>query len=153
MKKTGNGNTETAAGTQAESVTSTESPAGKLETGQQAEEEKSAGGMEVKAEDQGAGQAKPEDNQGPEPGTASGNRKDASRVYIGPGFRGAVPGTVFTNGLTPALEGLVMEFPAAAELVVPVERLAGARRELSDPESALAGIYQAAAEQIRKKGE
>lgn len=80
-------------------------------------------------------------------------KKQEPEVYIGPGFRGAVAGTVFKGGLTPALEELVRDIPAAAELVVPVRSLAGARRDLTDPGSALAGIYREVQRRIRKKGE
>lgn len=73
-------------------------------------------------------------------------------IYIGPGFHGAVAGTVFKGGLTPALEDLVRDNPEAAELIVPVGRLAEARRDLADPESALAGIYREVRQKLRKEG-
>ena len=87
------------------------------------------------------------------PGQESRTGKAEPRVYIGPGLRGVIAGTVFKGGLTPALENLVRDIPAAAELIVPVGSLAGARRDLADPESALAGIYREVQRKTRKKGE
>lgn len=77
--------------------------------------------------------------------------KPVASIYIGPSFRGVASGTVFINGLAPALGEAIKKVPAIAELVIPVAGIVSANKELSDPGSALSSCYLAAAEY--KKGE
>ena len=71
------------------------------------------------------------------------------RIYIGPSFKGVTTGTVYKASLTPVLEAAIKEVPAFSELVVPLNRLLQANRELSIPDSALRRIYQMAEEYRR----
>lgn len=64
------------------------------------------------------------------------------KIYIGPSLKGIARGTVFQNGLTPELKEKIQKMPAIAELVVPIERLRDANRELADPDSALSRFFQ-----------
>lgn len=77
--------------------------------------------------------------------------KAGPRIYIGPSMRGAITGTVYKTELTPALEKAIKEVPAISELVVPLEYLTKANRELSEPDSALSRIYRITEEY--KRGE
>lgn len=77
--------------------------------------------------------------------------KACPRIYIGPSFRGVLTGTVYKTDLPPALENVIKKTPAISELVVPIEFLTEANRELSKTDSALRRIYQMA-EEI-KRGE
>lgn len=75
-------------------------------------------------------------------------RKEAKGavVYIGPAIKDvAVAGGVYTNGLPERLKDEIGRRPALRELVVPVEKLAEAKKELAKPGSALAEIYKRAA--------
>lgn len=77
--------------------------------------------------------------------------KTGPRIYIGPSLRGVLTGTVYKSGLTPALEAAAEKIPAISELIVPLENLTKANRELSEPDSALRRIYQMA--ETYKRGE
>lgn len=68
----------------------------------------------------------------------------APRIYIGPAILGCPYGTVFKNGLVPALEKAIKENPAFGELVVPVSGLAKAQKELRKEGTALNRFYKAA---------
>ena len=63
-------------------------------------------------------------------------------VYIGPSLKNIVQtGTAFTGGYPPKLQEAVKTFPYLAELVVPAENLAQARKALKEPGSSLNQIY------------
>lgn len=86
-------------------------------------------------------------------GTDAGGPKGSwPRIYIGPTLPGVVHGTVFTNGLPPALNEKIKAVPAVGELVVPVSGLRDANRELADRESALSRIYRLAEEKGGREG-
>lgn len=68
--------------------------------------------------------------------------KDVQKIYIGPSLRGVAHGTVFQNGLSPALEDMACRIPAVAELVVPINQLRQANRELEDPDSVLSRFFR-----------
>lgn len=73
------------------------------------------------------------------------------RIYIGPSLKGTITGTVYKTALAPALEEAIKELPAISELVVPLEHLTAANRELSEPDSVLRRIYKMAEDY--KRGE
>lgn len=74
-----------------------------------------------------------------------GQRKETV-VYIGPTMKGvAITGGLYNNGLPEELKNEIEKRPMLRELVVPVERLAEAKKELAKPGSALATIYKKAA--------
>lgn len=72
------------------------------------------------------------------------SNKTGSKIYIGPSLKGVTTGTVYRAGLTPALEAVIQNVPAVSELVVELERLPQANRELAHPDSVLRRIYQMA---------
>ena len=72
-------------------------------------------------------------------------RGKRTMAYIGPTIKNvAVTGSLYTNGLPEALENEIKERPLVGELVIPVERLAEAKKELATPGSALATVYRKA---------
>lgn len=81
------------------------------------------------------------------PGKEGGLKK----IYLGPNLKGVLRGTVFLNGLPPALEEAIRKLPVVAELVVPVSNIRQANRELADPDSALSRFYRAV--ESNKEGE
>lgn len=63
-------------------------------------------------------------------------------VYIGPSIKNVVStGTVYNNGIPETLIQEMNKQPVLKSLLVPVEELADARRELAKPGSALTTIY------------
>ena len=77
---------------------------------------------------------------------ASQEEKKKQKIYIGPTLRGMVCGTVLTNGFPPAFLEASKRCPVLMELVVPVNRLPQANRELTVPDSALSRFYRIAME-------
>lgn len=73
-----------------------------------------------------------------------------SLIYIGPDIPGAKQFTIFNNGLPDALKEKIKEHPFFHSLVVPVDKLAQARLELSREGSALSVFYKKAAVIIKK---
>lgn len=74
--------------------------------------------------------------------SAKGQR-EKTVVYIGPTIKNvASTGSVYTNGLPERLKKEMEKQPAIGELLVPVEKLAEAKRSLAMPGSALAMIYK-----------
>lgn len=71
-------------------------------------------------------------------------KEPAVAIYIGPNIPGAKQYTVFNNGLPEVLEERIKEHPVFRSLVVPVEKLAQACKELSREGSALHVIYKKA---------
>lgn len=64
-------------------------------------------------------------------------------IYLGPYLRRiATPGTVLVNGLTPALEKAKKENPAIGELLVPLSKAVGARKQIEVKGSSMNLIYQ-----------
>ena len=63
-------------------------------------------------------------------------------MYVGPTIQNLIRyGTVFANGvLTEKMNAVVAEFPAAAKLFVPVEKIPDAMKSLHEKNSALAAI-------------
>lgn len=73
---------------------------------------------------------------------AAKTKEKKTLVYIGPAIKGVVSsGTVYNNGVPEALIQEMVEQPVIKSLLVPVEELADARRELTKPGSALKIIY------------
>ena len=70
-------------------------------------------------------------------------KKEAGNMmYVGPTIQNLIRyGTVFANGvLTEKMNAVVAEFPAAAKLFVPVEKIPDAMKSLHEKNSALAAI-------------
>lgn len=87
-------------------------------------------------------------------GTAKKNSAPEKVAYIGPAIRGVVqPGTVFNNGLLVALQNKVKELPVLGSLLVPVQELGKARKELRDGATALSACYKKAELMLNKKEE
>lgn len=64
-------------------------------------------------------------------------------MYVGPTIRGvAAAGSLFKNGLPELLKREMEKQPAIRDLIVPVDRLAEANKELAMPDSALAAVYR-----------
>lgn len=64
-------------------------------------------------------------------------------MYVGPTIRGvAAEGSLFKNGLPELLKNEMEKQPAIRDLIVPVDRLAEANKELAMPGSALAAVYR-----------
>ena len=80
-----------------------------------------------------------------------GREESLRRIYLGPNLKGVLRGTVFLNGLPPALEEAIRKVPVVAELVVPVSNIRHANRALADPDSALSRFYRAV--ESNKEGE
>lgn len=67
---------------------------------------------------------------------------ERSMVYIGPSINHLVQtGTVFKGGYPPKVEAALKEKPFLCDLMIPVEELAKARKELNHPKSSLAVLY------------
>lgn len=63
-------------------------------------------------------------------------------VYIGPSIKNIVStGTVYNNGLPAKLTQEIEKQPVIKSLIIPVEELAAAQKELATSGSALAVIY------------
>lgn len=63
-------------------------------------------------------------------------------VYIGPTIKSVVStGTIYNNGLPESLKKEIEKFPLIGSLLIPVDELAAAQKELATPGSALAIIY------------
>lgn len=79
----------------------------------------------------------------PEPKAAKAKEKEKRiMVYIGPSIKNLVSsGTVYNNGVPEALIQEMEDQPVIKSLLIPVEELAEARRELAQPGSALKIIY------------
>lgn len=80
-----------------------------------------------------------------------GKEEQFLRIYLGPNLKGVMRGTVFLNGLPPALEEAIRKMPVITELVIPVSNIRYANRELTDPDSALSRFYRAV--ESNKEGE
>lgn len=64
-------------------------------------------------------------------------------IWLGPAIAGvAMTGTVYKNGLTPQMQKLVTELPAAKRLLVETKDTARARKALGDQQSAESICYQ-----------
>ncbi len=63
------------------------------------------------------------------------------KIYLGPSLKGVQQGTVFLNGLSPALEEAIRKTPVVAELVVPVSSIRTTNCQLADPDSAISRFY------------
>ena len=69
----------------------------------------------------------------------------AGRMYRGPSFYGVIQtGTTFCGSVPPKVEALIKLYPFLRELMVPVERLAEARKELHRKGSAMNMVYERA---------
>ena len=86
-------------------------------------------------------------------GAARKNSVPDKVVYVGPAIRGVVQsGTVFNNGLPAALQKKIEENPVFGSLLVPVQELGKAKRELRDGATALSACYKKAVSVLNKKG-
>lgn len=64
-------------------------------------------------------------------------------VYIGPTIKSVVStGTIYNNGLPESLKKEIEKLPLIGSLLIPVDGLAAAQKELATPGSALAVIYE-----------
>lgn len=64
-------------------------------------------------------------------------------VYIGPTIKSVVStGTIYNNGLPESLKKEIEKLPLIGSLMIPVDGLATAQKELATPGSALAIIYE-----------
>ncbi len=70
-----------------------------------------------------------------------------AKMYLGPTFFGIVQkGTVFSGGLPPKVAALVKGHPFLGGLMVPVDQLTEARKELKKAGSQMEMIYRRAVE-------
>ena len=76
---------------------------------------------------------------------AEGVEKEVQKktvIYIGPSIRNVVStGTLYHNGLPKVLEEEMTRQPVIKSLIIPVDGLAAAQKELAVPGSALSTIY------------
>lgn len=78
-------------------------------------------------------------------------RKEKAVIWLGPAVAGvAMTGTVYRNGLTPQMQRLVTELPAAKKLLVGTKDAARVRRALTDQQSAERVCYKRALEYAGK---
>lgn len=76
-----------------------------------------------------------------------------SVMYIGPTIKGVVSqNTIFNNGLPSSLEEKKKEIPALYSLVVPIEQLAQARKELKERNSVIGTCYKQVLLYLNEKG-
>lgn len=78
-------------------------------------------------------------------------KKPKPMIYVGPSFKGVAHGTVYSNGLPPALEEAAKETPAIRELIIPIADVVKATKELAKPDSAMKRFYLAV--KTSRKGE
>lgn len=70
-------------------------------------------------------------------------QKEKAVIWLGPAIAGvAMTGTVYRNGLTPQLEKMKTELPAATKLLVETKDAARVRKALADPQSAESLCYE-----------
>lgn len=74
-------------------------------------------------------------------------------VYIGPDIPGVKQYTTYNAGLPDALKEKIKEHPFFNSLVVPVEKLARASKELAKEGSALSILYQRASDKLKEEEE
>lgn len=82
--------------------------------------------------------------------------KDTKKIvqYIGPTIpKVAVTSTVYSNGIPSELQEEIKNCRAINSLIVPLEKLVKARKELEQKDSALCLCYEKAEQYIRQKGE
>ena len=78
-------------------------------------------------------------------------RQEKAVIWLGPAVAGmAMTGTVYRNGLTPQMQRLVTELPAAKKLLVGTKDAARVRRALTDQQSAESVCYKRALEYAGK---
>lgn len=78
-------------------------------------------------------------------------RQEKAVIWLGPAVTGvAMTGTVYRNGLTPQMQRLVTELPAAKKLLVGTKDAARVRRALTDQQSAESVCYKRALEYAGK---
>lgn len=71
------------------------------------------------------------------------SQKEEPVIFLGPYIKGLVtPGTVFNNGLPPALEEAKKKIPAIGEVLIPISRAADARKQLEQKGSAINAFYK-----------
>lgn len=81
-----------------------------------------------------------------------GEAKTGTLVYIGPSIpRVALKGNIYNNGLPAKFKEIAKEIPALNELMVPVENLSRARREINHIGSYLATIYDYVQQKLDQK--
>ena len=81
-------------------------------------------------------------------------RKDVAVIWLGAAVAGvAMTGTVYRNGLTPQLQQMVTELPAAKKLLVGTKDAARVRKALGDQQSAESVCYKRALEYAGKGAE
>lgn len=77
--------------------------------------------------------------------TGKAEKASAARIYLGPSFYEVIQtGTTFCGSLPPKVAALMVLYPFLRELMVPVERLAEARKELHRKGSAMNLVYERA---------
>lgn len=67
-------------------------------------------------------------------------------IYLGPNLKGVTKGTVFSNGISPALKEAIKARPAIGSLVVTISDAAEARKQLERSGSAMSAFYNIAEE-------
>lgn len=84
---------------------------------------------------------------------AGGGQQDVKTVvYVGPTIpKVAKNGTAYVNGLVPKLQETMEKNPIFLQLVIPVDKLAAARKEINTPGSA-ANLLFKEAEKVVKGG-
>lgn len=76
-------------------------------------------------------------------GEHAGTTDAETLIYIGASFKGVTTGTVFKgDALTPVLAEAIKKMPAINELLVPVDRLIAARKQLQNKDSAISKFYE-----------
>lgn len=70
-----------------------------------------------------------------------GTEKTVRRIYVGPGFRGVAKGSIFEGEFPEHLKEEIRKLPAIGELMVEIEKLVEANKELSDKNSRLSALY------------
>lgn len=81
----------------------------------------------------------------------SAAKKQSNLVYLGPTITGVVRhSTIFKNGVLPQkLSECVTEFPLMKKLLVPVNDIATATKELNKEQSVLGTIYTQTAKKFK----
>ena len=75
------------------------------------------------------------------------NKSNLPKMYLGPTFYGIIQsGMVISGGIPPKMAGLMEQYPFLGGLMIPVDRLAEARKELKAKGSVMEVLYKRAVE-------
>lgn len=86
--------------------------------------------------------------------TARKTNEKKTVIYMGPSIRHvAASGTIYNNGLPEVLEVFIAEHPVFGKLIVPVENITEAQKELTKSQSTLSVCFTEAQKVLNKKEE